>query len=375
MTEKLSRLQTIYLVFWVVMGTGIIAIPFAIGQFTTRDGWISTAMVLLTGPLTVFVVLLYQRFFPNTNLIPAFSQVFGTVIGKVMALVYVLCLYVTVATVWRELVGFLDVTVYPRTPINVLSAILVVPISYGAYKGIAAIGLFSEFLAPLAGLVVLIFTLFSLNNVHFQAMSPVLIDGWTPILRGAMVPAVTYILEPLVFLQMIEHLASPKTLAWDIAIALAFVFCLLMVIEIVTVGTLGEATRDLRYPVLEVVRSISIANFIERLDTLYGMGVMATIYIKISVFQYAFCSALSDLFGLSGHKVIVWTASILVFTSSVFLFSDAYTIGEFIIFTTPVYFIATFVFMPMLTVLFKAFQKPKQRQPRPSPTSNPSGAV
>ncbi len=56
--------------------------------------------------------------------------------------------------------------------------------------------------------------------------------------------------------------------------------------------------------ILEVVRSIRIGRNLERLDTLYILAVMTTILIKLSVFQYAWCEGMKDVFKLSSHRIV-----------------------------------------------------------------------
>ncbi|QQE79585.1 hypothetical protein [Alicyclobacillus sp. SO9] len=39
METQISRLQLMYLMIWVILGTGIVLLPLAIAQFTIQDGW------------------------------------------------------------------------------------------------------------------------------------------------------------------------------------------------------------------------------------------------------------------------------------------------------------------------------------------------
>ncbi|KPV45266.1 GerAB/ArcD/ProY family transporter [Alicyclobacillus ferrooxydans] len=362
MGDKLTRLETIYLSVWSVMGTGILAIPFAIGQFTIRDGWLSVTVVLFTGLSIILVAIIHNRCFPQQSVMQGLTLSFGRIFGRAFGLWYALCLYLIAATVWRELIVFLEVTVYPKTALSLLAAVLVFPIFYGLHKGIKSVGLFSDFLAPLAVVVSAVFVILSMEDVQLSSLRPILTDGLTPVLRGAVVPGITYVLEPLVILQLVQDLNRSKSLPWDFAIVVALVFCFLLALEVVSIGVLGGAIAGLRYPILEVIRVIKISEFIERLDTLYVMAVLASIYIKLAVFIYAFCKAMEELFGLSSQKVVIWPATLLVWAGSMFLFKDVDSMGQFIILTTPAYFIFTFVVLPVLSAGVYRFFHPKPHE-------------
>ncbi len=356
MPNKLTRIETLLLTFWTIMGTGILAIPFAIGHFTTRDGWLSPLFLPLPGLAMVVVAVIYTRF-NQDNLVRSLHQSLGRFIGGAIGLWYTLCLFLITATVWRELVEFMGTTVYPDTPIPILSSVLIFPISYGVFKGIKSIGSFSEFLAPLALLVTTAVVLFSTTNLHINSLFPTLADGWKPVLRGSIVPSITYALEPLVVLQLVQDLNSRKTLGRDLVLALLFVVTALVLIEVIVIGILGSSVGELTYPILEVIRAISVGDFIERLDTFYVMGVLSTIYIKLAVFHYAFCKALEELFRLSSYRVAVWSGALAAWAGSIFLFSDANSVAEFITFATPAYFILTLLCTPLLPSMRQMFRK------------------
>ncbi|QSO50477.1 endospore germination permease [Alicyclobacillus curvatus] len=361
MPNKLTRIETLLLMFWTIMGTGILAIPFAIGHFTTRDGWLSPLFLPLPGLTMVIVAVVYARF-NQGNLIQSLRQSFGLFIGGGIGVWYTLCLFIITATVWRELTEFMGTTVYPDTPVPLVSSMLVFPISYGVHKGIKSIGSFGEFLAPLALIVTTAVVLFSIMDMHLDSLFPTLADGWRPILRGSVVPSITYALEPLVIVQIVQDLNSRKTLGRDLIITLFFVVIALVLIEVVVIAVLGSSVGELTYPILEVIRSISVGEFIERLDTFYVMGVLSTIYIKLAVFHYAFCKALEELFHLSSYRVIVWTGALAAWAASMFLFPDTNAVAEFITFATPAYFIVTLLCIPVLLTIRQSFSKNPRSQ-------------
>lgn len=351
MGDKLSRLQLANLVFWIVMGTGVLALPATTGYFTARDGWLSALVASIGGFVSVAVVFVYSKVFPGLNLVQSFETAFGRWFGALVGLWYVLWLFITISGIWRELSVFIEVTAYQKTPLIVLSAALVIPIVYIVYQGLQTIGMFSEFLTPLAVVFTFLFVVLTFNYIDWSQFRPILASGWTPVIRGSLV-SMTFAMEPLILLQAFSTLNKPQDLASTMLLAYGGIMGLSLLVEIVSIGTLGGAIRNLNYPVLEVIRNISfLKHFIERIDTFYVMAVVAILFIKLAVFQYVFATSIQQIFRLSHYRTIVWTSTIATWSGSIILFRDSRELAELIVFALPVYFTLTLAGLPLLSIV------------------------
>lgn len=56
---QLSKQQFLFLSIWLVLGTGILLLPAAVGRFVMRDGWITAALSVIGGLAIVAVVFLF----------------------------------------------------------------------------------------------------------------------------------------------------------------------------------------------------------------------------------------------------------------------------------------------------------------------------
>jgi spore germination protein KB len=137
-------------------------------------------------------------------------------------------------------------------------------------------------------------------------------------LRGAVTPDVTYALELLIVTDIITVVGT--------------------LLAVVTIGVLGQSANYLSYPVLEVVREVRIGRNLERLDTLYILGVMSTIFIKLFVFHYAWCEGMKDVFKLSSHRIVTLSGSLLVWAGSIACFRSKEDVNHFMTFVAPSYF-------------------------------------
>ncbi|PWI57555.1 GerAB/ArcD/ProY family transporter [Sulfoacidibacillus thermotolerans] len=358
MQIQISRVQLITILVWVVLGTGIVTIPAAIAQFTIHDAWMIPLFFLFGGGGVALVAHLFMKTFPHQSLAQAAENSLGHIFGSGLVIWILIWLYLAVTTIARELSAFATTVILPHTPEYVISAFNLFVVAYLVYLGLEVIARVNEFITPLVLISVPILFILSVRNFEFEQFLPMFADGMSPIARAAVVQLLDYSLEMLIVLQIIPTLESPQTIGKDILIASAIITGILSLIVTLTVGIVGPSTSYLNYPVLEIVRSIRIGKFIERLDTLYVMGVVSTLILKVAMFHYCLCDTWKDLFHLSSIRLLAWSGGLVVWTGSLFLFGNMADVYHFIMDTAPIYFLLTMVGIPLLLIATqKLFKK------------------
>lgn len=359
---QVSRLQLITMMVWTVLGTGVLAMPASIAQFTVQDAWAVGILFLLSGAVAACVATVFVRAFPDETLVGALCRTMGRPLGGGLALFYIVWLYIAIATIARELSGFVTASGLPKTPDYVVSALSMAVAGFLGYLGLEVLGRVNEFITPLAILVIPFLVGLSLRHFQFGHFLPVFGDGWSPVLRAAVVPNLVYAFELTLALQMIPSLRSPETLGRDILIAAALISGILTMTLVMTVGVEGPATSYLAFPILEVVRSIRIGRFIERVDTLYVMGVVSTLVLKLAVFLYGMCEGLRHLFKLTSLRLVSWSGAAASWAGSSFLFHNGAEVTYFIVDVAPVYITLTMVVLPLLAVCAHTLSPHKPRR-------------
>ncbi|GMA57828.1 hypothetical protein GCM10025858_23310 [Alicyclobacillus sacchari] len=309
---QISRVQLVFALVWCVIGTGIVAIPTAIAQFTVRDAWICALLFSVGGTLVALLTSLFTRYFPNRTLTNALMDAWGPWLGRLIGIWFMAGLYITNCTVVREAEVFVGTTILPKTPEVMIGAFAMVAVAYAVYMGVEVVMRDVEFITPLVMLIAPILFVLSMQHIDIHEMMPVLADGWTPVLRGGVVSILVYALEMVIVLQFIPFLRRGKLAAKDVSIATLIITLVLTIVTAVTIGVVGPATHYLSYPVLEAVRNVRVGRFLERLDTLYVIAVISTIFVKMTVSHYAWCTGMKDLFHLSSHRVTTLSGALLV---------------------------------------------------------------
>jgi spore germination protein KB len=162
----------------------------------------------------------------------------------------------------------------------------------------------------------------------------------------------------------VQFLRNGRTLPKDITIAVCILTVLAASIMALTAGVIGQAAGYLNYPVLEVVRTIRVGRFLERMDTLYVMGVMSTICIKLAAFHFAWCEGAKDVFKLSSYRMVALSGGLLLWVGSIAFFRNAGEVTDFVMFTAPTFVVVALVGIPLLAVAVMTFRKRREAKPK-----------
>ncbi|ADG06924.1 GerAB/ArcD/ProY family transporter [Kyrpidia tusciae] len=354
MKQQMSRLQFVFLALWLIVGTGILTLPFTIGQITIRDGWISAILLLPGGAVVITVIALFRRVFPNQSLVEALHEALGPFVGRAASLWFIYMIFVTECFVLREGSVFLSTTVLPSTPNYIVAGAFILPVAYVTYQGAEVLGRMAEIITPIGVGVILVLFMLALPYLNPSYLQPVLADGWSPVVRADVVPW-AYMWETMFFLQF--RGVPGQWMTKGLLITTLLISAIGVIAEFTVIAVLGPGIRYSAYPLLEVVRTIRIADFIERLDTLYVMGVVTTIFLKLSVIHFAFTTAIQNWFAPCQYRRMVWSSAILLWAGSFFLIHNSNAIMDIIMKVVWGYFTSTGLAGPLLAVIVQRWRQ------------------
>lgn len=357
MTAMVSRLEFRLLMWWVILGTGIVTMPFAIAHFTIHDGWLSPIMFLIGSLIAVGVSTIFMHTFPGCTLTEGCERAFGPWIGRVSGLWILIMMYLAQCMIMRELSLFVEANILPQTPSYITSALIVFPLSYAKLKNLNILGRLSEFITPLALISTAIVMVLAIARLDLSQLQPVLEYGWRPVYRGGLLPETGFAFQLVLFVQFIRNSSKPKTIPTTMIRVAVEIFVFLVIQMFFVICILGRSAAYLNYPVLELVRSIRILDFLERFDTIYAMGVVVVIIIKLGVWGHAWLIAIKDVFKIPDEKELAIASSCVIWAGSIFFFHDALELSKFMLYVTPTYFGLTLVGLPLLAVSIGKMRK------------------
>jgi spore germination protein (amino acid permease) len=370
MYEQISRLQFFFLMYWLVIGTGIYLLPLTIGQFVIHDSWMVGPVFILGAIALSAVVHVFVRVFPGQNLIDALQTAFGSWLGRMLGGWMLIWMFVNNCLILRQMTLFVTTNIFPNTPVYVATAIFMAPLIYAVFKGVEIVGRLAEIISPWAIATTIVLYLLALPNARFTNVLPLLADGFSPVLRGSLVPWM-FSTNFIIALLMVRNLKDPRKMGKDVLISGIAAGSTGLFAESVTTMVVGQIRSSTLFPVLEVIRTIRLGYFLERLDPLYVITVITTIFLNAAALFYTMLVAVQSLFGCKSYRPFVWGGALAVWSGTFFLMKNSGRMLDFVIHAAPGYYFVTAVGIPVLAIVV---QLVKRRLTRNRPQgSQPTG--
>lgn len=363
MKQQLSQWQFIFLMMWVVMGNGILFAPAAMAKFVVQDGWISACLLIVAVVILCLIVVLYVRTFATRSLVQSLILTFGPWLGRLLSLYFLLWIFVSTCMFLRKFTFYVEDTLLPLTPPYILAALFILPVAYAVWHGIEVIGRLAVVFAPVSMIVTATLTILMSRHIDLRQITPVLADGWTPILRGATVPwrFGTELLLCLMFLKDVK--VGLRSMGINLIIVGLILTFFGVLVEILIVGVLGQQITSSEYPILEAVRTIQLGDFLGRLDSFYTVGTVSLLVLKLTVYQYVLSLTIQELFQLSHYRPILFAVTFILWAGSMIFFPDLPSLDQFGRDAVPAFFVSALVMLPLIAILGMTLQKWMKKLP------------
>ncbi|MFC4809337.1 GerAB/ArcD/ProY family transporter [Paenibacillus sp. GCM10023250] len=158
-----------------------------------------------------------------------------------------------------------------------------------------------------------------------------------------------------------------KALKWGL-IAVILAMCTLSLCNLYTLMLFGNITGSFTYPVIQAARFISIADFLEHLESVVVVIWVAGVYLKIAIFYYVLAIGMAHWLGLDDYRPIVFPIGVLLLAFTLWSGPSMQDLVGFISKATPFYSCTVHVLIPALLVLVGSIRKKAPGDPpRPDP--------
>jgi spore germination protein KB len=320
---KIDARQLLVLIVLFEHGSAIV-IPLGIGA--KQDVWLAILLGLTFGLLLFFIYYRLYRYYPNAPLTTYVQDITGPSIGKVLAFVYIVYFLYIASRVLRDFGELLLTFAYPETPLFILNAIMMLTVMYGVYKGIEVVARTGElfltllYLLAVSGLILVI----SAGLVDIHRLQPVLEEGWRRVWKVVFAETLYVPFgEMIVFTMLFPYMNNPKKTKQAAIIGMVLSGLNLAIIMTINVAVLGaDVVARSAFPLLDTIRRIRVANFLERLDILFMIALIIGGFFKISVFFYAAVIGIANVFRVQNHQRLVYPLGLMVLLLSIAIASN-----------------------------------------------------
>jgi len=198
------------------------------------------------------------------------------------------------------------------------------------------------------------------KDLHIQNMFPVLANGITPSIMGSIVPQ-SWFSEFILISFFLPYLTDQeKGLKWGMVSVISVMF-LMVLTNIASLMLFGNLTSKLTYPVMVATQYISIAQFLEHLESIVMAIWVAGTFIKITVFYYVIVLGTAQWLKLSDFRPLVFPIGFLLMSFGAWSAPSLPELSHFLGTSAALYFLSVQIIVPIFLLLI-AFIRNKFQQ-------------
>lgn len=300
---EIPNLQLFFLILCFLQSSHLTA-TFTYG-ITKNDTWVCViAGFIVSLPIVIVYIKLAQRF-PGKNLVQIFDIIYGRFIGKVFSLFYILFFWGLVVVNLFYFSSFWLTYIMPETPRIVIIIMFVFACIWAVRCGIEVIARCSFLFVIVTAASILLVSILLIKDMKIAFILPVLNTPVKKLVQSSHIIASIPILEIVVFLMVIPYVNNIKQVKKSVLWALILGVIQLLIIVVRDIVVLGAGAYVTTAPSFSSVRQVNISNVITRLDILYALVLLVTMFIKICVLTYASVLGTAQLFRLKSYTVLV----------------------------------------------------------------------
>jgi len=347
---RISAFQMGLLMYPLIVATADLTVPTITYEYAKQDLWLSPFWDSLVGLVSVWLAVRLERFFPGETLIQYLVRILGTGLGKAVGLIflfYYLHINGNIIKFSQELVttNFLN-----YTPIFVVTFGLIFVSGCAVRGGLEVIARTAQVLMPFVLLLTLVVFVLLTPDLEVKKLFPIFAHGIRPSLMGAVVP-IAWLSHFIMISFMLPYVRDrEKGQKWG-NIAVIVTVSALSLCNIYTLLLFGNITGNFTYPVMEAARFISIADFLEHMESLVVVIWIAGVYLKIAIFYYVLVLGTAQWLNLSNYRPLIFPIGVLLLAFSLWAGPSLEDLHAFISRATPFYSFIVHILIPFLLFL------------------------
>lgn len=372
---RISSRELWFLACTFLLGSSVLIPP---GASAGRDTWAAVLAGAVGGMGVIWVFTQLSDRFPGRTFVDICQEVFGTILGKAVSLLFVWYLIHLASLVLNNFGDFFTTTVYRLTPEAAVVGMLVLVTSYALLQGIEVVARCSVPILFIVVFIVALDTFLVLSRVNLQHLLPALETRPATLAWSALGATAFPFAETVAFLMIFPAVRDRKRVRKAMlaaCVAMALVFTL---IALRNIAVLGPTAAFFTYPSIQVLRLVSVGGVITRAEVLVSVVLTATEFLKVAVLFYGAALGLAQVCNLAGYRVLVRPLGALLLGMALFNFNSVAENIRFAVLTYPLYGLAFELALPGVTLLVACLRarltrRRQRRRPRGAPQTGDSG--
>jgi spore germination protein KB len=360
---KISAAQMGMMMYPTIIATAILLVPAITARHAKQDMWLSPFWASFIGFLTVYIAVRLHHLYPQKTLIEYSEDILGKFLGRAVGLIFLFYYLHASGIIIREYGEFIVGTFLIRTPLVFVMGSMILVCSFAVRSGVEVIGRLAEMIVPVVIILILTVIILLIPDMKVANMFPIMEKGMMPSLMGSMIPQ-GWFSEFLLIAFLLPYVADRnKAKKWGMISVIA-VMLTLSFINIAVLFVLGGLTDGFIYPAMSAVRYISIADFLEHLESIVMALWVAGVFLKITVFYYAVVLGTAQWLNLSDYRPIIFPMGFLIVLFAVWSTPNLMELTHYLGGSSVFYRLSIQVVLPLILLFIAKWRKrannPKQ---------------
>lgn len=328
-TERISNRQLLLSLFMMRVTVVISVLPVVTTADALQDAWIAAVLQFFPVGLFIFLVGYLGRQFPQKTIVQYGLDLLGKYMGSLVVLLVVFSFIHVGGTDARLYGELISVGLLPDTPLEFVTASLILTASLAAYAGIEVIGRLADLFLPFFGVMLLAIMLFPITELQFDNLQPVLSRGIGPAVRGSLTPIAMGL--PFLVIGMLTPLTTQPKRALNSALLASLLYTVVLVImSLITITALGpDPARRSFFPIYNLIRNIQVGHLLERMEVIVVFAWGFGLFVNLSVMVFCTAYALQQLFGMRSYRPLVGPLAVIISVYSIQGYRDIFELGQF----------------------------------------------
>jgi len=317
--ERITDKQAICLFISFIIGSTLIL---GIGGEAENDAWLATIAGII---MAVPMLLIYSRMlalFPGKGLFDILNITLGNLMGKVIALLYIMYVFHVGALVLRNFGEFINTVAMPETPIFVPLICMGFLSIIAVRLGIEVLGRTATYFLPIIFFILLIVQMLAIPQLNLNYLKPVLGNGLVPVLKSGFAAFSFPFAETVVFIGVYGSLKTQKSPSKVYFLGILISSIIVIITTIRNVGVLGNTLGNFYFPSYEAVSRINIGDSIERIEVTVATVFIYGVFIKSSICLLVACKGIGKVFRLKNYRSIVIQMGLIMVYFSYIVFDN-----------------------------------------------------
>jgi len=354
---KISSFQMGIIMYVTVLATAILVLPSAAGKSAKQDLWLSPIWASLIGFLASWIFLKLIKFYPRETIIQYSERIIGKLAGKALGFLYLFLFLFENGLVLREYAEFIITALLPKTPLSVIFSSIVLVSAFSVYGGIEVLARATQIFFPVFIFPFLLIGFLLLPEMEFHNILPIMGKGVLPSIRGA-IDVQSWFSDFFYISFLLPFLKERKNgRKWGM-ISVAAVVLTMVITNLITIFVFGGITQVHLYPLLNLVKYISIANFFEHIESIIVAVWVIGIFVKVSVIYYVLALGTAQWINVNDYKPFVLPLGFLQVLFGFWVTPNFQELVSFLSQSSIFFFFSMQIVIPLLLLLI-AFMKRK----------------